>query len=92
MTIRVQVILDERERAAFRRQARLEGKSLSAWLREAGRERLREQSYLPRFADRAALAGFFEQCDDDAGAGVEPDWSEHRRVIEGSRTDGLPRP
>jgi len=91
MTIRVQVVLGEHERAAFRRQARLEGLSLSAWLREAGRERLREQERMPQFVDRESLAAFFERCDRHAGEGREPDWAEHRRVIEASRSDGLPQ-
>lgn len=90
MAIRVQVVLDERERAAFRRQARLEGLSLSAWLREAGRERLSEQEGMPRFADRESLAAFFERCDRHAGEGKEPDWAEHRQVIDASRGEGLP--
>lgn len=90
MAIRVQVVLDERERAAFRRQARLEGLSLSAWLREAGRERLSEQERMPRFADRESLTAFFERCDRHAGEGKEPDWAEHRQVIEASRGEGLP--
>ena len=90
MTVRVQVILDERERAEFRRQARQEGQSLSAWLREAGHERMRARERAPKFTDRKSLAEFFERCDRHAGAGPEPDWVEHRRVIEQSRLEGLP--
>lgn len=90
MTVRVQVILDERERAAFRRQARRDGQSLSAWLREAGYERLRAREQAPKFGDRQSLAEFFARCDHHAGEGTEPDWAEHRRVIEQSRREGLP--
>ncbi|MDT8449071.1 MAG: hypothetical protein RQ847_02755 [Wenzhouxiangellaceae bacterium] len=86
----MQVVLDERERAAFRRQARLEGQSLSAWLREAGRARMRDREHEPKFADRESLAEFFARCDEKTGPGVEPDWTEHRRVIESSRRQGLP--
>jgi len=90
MTVRVQVVLDEREREAFRRQARQEGQSLSAWLREAGRARLKEGESKPQFSNPEALAEFFARCDDNAGSGVEPDWAEHRRVLEDSRRQGLP--
>jgi capsular polysaccharide biosynthesis protein len=90
MAVRVQVILDESERAEFRRQARREGQSLSAWLRQAGQERLRARERAPKFTDRNSLAEFFERCDRHAGAGPEPDWVEHRRVIEQSRLEGLP--
>lgn len=41
MRTRVQVILDDDERAAFARRAAAEGLSLSAWLHDAGRQRLR---------------------------------------------------
>ncbi|PKL96414.1 MAG: antitoxin [Gammaproteobacteria bacterium HGW-Gammaproteobacteria-8] len=90
MTVRVQVILDESERAEFRRQARQEGQSLSAWLREAGRERIRTREQAPKFTDRQSLAEFFDCCDRHAGEGREPDWAEHRRVIDHSRRAGLP--
>jgi hypothetical protein len=36
MAVRIQVVVDEREREAFRAQARAEGRSLSGWLREEG--------------------------------------------------------
>src|SRR5438094_78621 len=40
MSSRVQVILSDEDREAFRLQAEREGVSLSAWLRDAGRRRL----------------------------------------------------
>jgi predicted HicB family RNase H-like nuclease len=40
MSVRIQVVIAEREREAFPAQAAAEGKSLSQWLRDAGRERL----------------------------------------------------
>jgi hypothetical protein len=86
---RIQVVVDERERAAFRRQARVEGRSLSAWLREAGRDRLRESQRRTCFDDRASLDAFFDRCDQLEGPSREPDWSEHLQVIEESRRQGL---
>lgn len=87
---RIQVIVDEQEREAFRARAAAEGRSLSEWLREAGRERLArnrpEQLRTPQ-----DLAAFFEACDARESA-PEPDWDEHLDVIAQSRTSGLPRP
>ncbi len=88
-TKRIQVVVDERERAAFRRQAQAEDRSLSAWLREAGRERLRESQRRTRFENRESLDAFFEQCDQIEGPSREPDWSEHLQVIDESRRQGL---
>ena len=40
MSVRVQVMLEEDEAARFRSQSMKESKSLSAWLRDAGRKML----------------------------------------------------
>ena len=40
MATRIQVIVEEAEREAFRSVAEQEGLSLSAWLRQAGKDRL----------------------------------------------------
>ena len=37
------------------------------------------------------LRRFFEECDAMQEPGVEPDWEEHKRVIEESRMRGLPK-
>jgi hypothetical protein len=92
MTVRIQVLVDQRERAAFQRQARLEGLSLSAWLREAGRASLRAQDRAAKFTDADSLNSFFERCDRHSGNGVEPDWDDHRRIMESSRQQGLSEP
>lgn len=89
-SVRVQVVLDEQERAAFRRQARAAGKSLSAWLRNAGHEQLRANETRARFGNPGALQDFFRRCDKLVGAGQEPDWADHARVIDRSRRQGLP--
>jgi DNA-binding CsgD family transcriptional regulator len=47
--------------------------TLSEWLREAGRQRLKE-SVPARLTDLAALDAFFRECDAaEGGSGVEPD-------------------
>jgi hypothetical protein len=85
MSRRVQVILSEAEREAFRTQAAAEGKSLSSWLRDAGRTRLADLERRPlRTADD--LRRFFEALPDQEG--VEPDWEAHLRVIGDSRRGG----
>lgn len=89
-SVRIQVVLDERERAAFRSQAKAAGMSSSAWLREAGRERLRDSAAKSRFSSRNELADFSRACDERAGKDREPDWTEHRKAIDQSRRHGLP--
>jgi hypothetical protein len=85
MSSRVQVILSEAEREAFRTQAAAEGKSLSSWLRDAGRTRLADLERRPlRTVDD--LRRFFDALRDQDG--VEPDWDAHLQVIDDSRRRG----
>jgi len=88
MSVRVQVLLDAREREEFRARARAEGRSLSQWLRDAGRDRLRAatEASLGRPED---LEAFFADCDTREVA-PEPSWDEHAAVIAASRRQGLP--
>lgn len=88
MAVRIHVVIDEREREAFRAQAAAEGKSLSEWLREAGRDRLAAVR-APRIRTVEHLDAFFA-ASDEREHGREPDWDEHLATIERSRTDGLP--
>jgi len=83
MSTRIHLIIDERERDAFRSRAAAEGLSLSEWLRGAARERLeREQPMEIRtvvdldrfFAERRAVE-----------SGDEPEWEQHVQVMERSR-------
>jgi len=41
-----------------------------------------------RLDSAARLNSFFAECD-AREAGREPDWDEHRRVIDGSRAAGI---
>ena len=88
MTARIQVVLSERERDRFRVQAKREGLSLSAWLREAGRERLAATDARPRFETQDALDTFFRRCDEREQSGREPEWREHLKVIAASQAAG----
>ncbi len=79
---RIHLVLDQIEKERFRRQAKMEGKSLSAWLRDLARERLAREDRV-RLDTREELDAFFEACD-ERESGEEPDWSEQRAVIENS--------
>jgi hypothetical protein len=85
MSSRVQVILSEAEREAFRRQAVAKKMSLSTWLREAGLKQLAAEQAGP-LRTVADLRNFFESLPDEPGA--EPDWDEHVRVMAESRRRG----
>jgi len=89
-SVRIQVVLDEWERATFRSEAKAAGMSLSAWLREAGRERLRENAARSRFHNQIELNDFFRACDEQGSGDREPDWTEHAQVINQSRRHELP--
>ena len=84
---RVQVLLDDHDRQSFQQMAERQGLSLSAWLRSAGRERLARQSERGRIDSVVELDAFFEQCN-RRETGIEPEWQDHRKVIEGSLERG----
>jgi hypothetical protein len=86
MSSRVQVVMDEVEREAFRRAAAREGLSLSDWLRRAARDRL-AAAEPPLLSSPEELRVFFDACD-AREQGVEPDWEQHRQVIEESKVAG----
>jgi hypothetical protein len=87
MTTRIQVILKEAEREAFRSVAEQEGMSLSAWLRQAGKDRLAAKTQLKAIRTTKDLRRFFKARDTQS-SGREPEWEEHKKVIARSRTSG----
>ncbi len=88
MSVRVQVILEEKEAAQFKAQAQKESKSLSSWLRDAGKKVLHETRRRGPLKDPTSLKSFFKECD-KREKGKEPDWEEHKQlIIEGYRTGG----
>jgi len=86
MDTRIHILVREADKARYRHQAEREGKSLGAWLREAAEEKL-EAARNRRFTSAEELRSFLE-ARDDAECDPEPDWDEHRRVIERSRSGG----
>jgi hypothetical protein len=61
--------------------------SLSAWLREAGRQKLASEREARLPLTPEALARFFRECD-RREEGVEPSWDEHLGILERSRRSG----
>jgi hypothetical protein len=80
MSVRLQVILDEEEAARFRSQAKRESKSLSAWLRDAGKEALEQRRRGDLLNNADDLRKFFDECA-AREEGVEPEWEEHKKLI-----------
>jgi hypothetical protein len=80
MSFRVQVILDKEDVALFKSQAMKESKSLSAWLRDAGKKMIEINRQNQRLTDPDSLNRFFRKCNEKEN-GVEPDWKDHKRLI-----------
>ena len=82
----MQVILSDEEKERFATEARRAGVSLSAWLRQAGINRLEADAKRRRMSGRE-LERFFGRCR-KREQGSEPDWEQHLSVIERSRRSG----
>ncbi len=90
MSVRVQVILDEEEVTRFKSQAMRESKSLSAWLRDAGKKMMEINNQRQPLTNPDSLKKFFQQCN-EREQGVEPDWQDHKRLIlEGFQAGNRP--
>ncbi len=79
---RVQLIIGEEERSRYIHQARKEGLTLSAWLRAAADERLKRYSLYQLFESAEDFEKFFNECDELETKGPEPDWEQHRSVMD----------
>ena len=98
----VQLTLSDDESERVKKQAQKEGITAEAWLTAAVLDRLRlreEVSYLGtgrRFQSAEELQEFWKRCDamagpePETGPGREPDWEEHLKAINESRSKGLP--
>ena len=85
---RVQITVSDEERDRFVQQAQSEGLSLSAWLRLAASDRIRERSQFSLFNSPEELASFFDGCDSLECLAVEPEWEEYLEAINDSRRRG----
>lgn len=88
--VRVQVLVEAREREAFRQVAEQEGKSLSGWLRESALDRLEATKAAAKITSASDLRKFFKACD-LREKGREPEWDEHLKAMEESRAAGRSR-
>ena len=86
-SVRVQVVLNVEERERLRRHARSAGKSLSAWVKQASLEKAQRAEQARRPVNVDDLRAFFRQCDERA-PGREPDWKQHKEIIEQSKRSG----
>jgi len=87
MVDRIHLVLDAAEKERFRRMAVREGKTLSAWVRDAARDRAASMEALEGLETEEDLHRFFDACD-ARESGCEPDWTEHEHVIQRSKTSG----
>jgi hypothetical protein len=91
--LRVQVLLTEAERERFRKCATAAGRSLSAWLREAGIQRADRHEKRDRLDTVEKLEAFFAECRRTAeNRDREPGWDEAEAMIREESTRGLPKP
>ena len=86
---RVQLIMPDDDKARFVNQARREGMSLSAWMREAARERFESRQSVKPFESPEDILEFFRECAALEGPDSEPDWEENLRVMNESRGRGV---
>ena len=104
--VTVQLAISDDERARVARQAERDGVTVAEWLttaalqrlrqREGGHDGVRLRDSLPAryskepFKSDEELAEFWRHCAAINGPGREPDWEEHLKVINESRSKGLP--
>ena len=82
---RVQLIIPDEDRERFVYQARLEGMTLSAWLRAAAKKRLMQREHLKPFSSSEEVRDFFLAFDESESDDREPDWEEHLETLRKSK-------
>ena len=87
---RVQLVLSDGDRDRYVSQAKREGKTLSAWLREAAQEKIEGDAEQHRpFETAQDVREFFRACDATRNwHGPEPDWEEQKKLISEARLRG----
>ncbi len=87
---RVQMVLKDGERARYVYHAKRDGKSLSAWLREAAQEKINNERTQRRLATPKDFDEFFRRCDEErTWHGQEPDWEEQKKLLLESKLSGV---
>lgn len=85
---RVHLIIPDTDRDRFVHQARLEGMTLSGWLRTAAEERLKQRERLEPFTSSEGVRDFFRAYDEGEADVREPDWEEHLQTLHESKMSG----
>ena len=85
---RIQLVMGEEDRERFVEQAKKEGMSLNAWMHAAGMERIKRQRDTEAFRTLEDVEEFFRKCDLLHGREKEPDWEEHLKVLNESKSRG----
>ena len=89
---RVQLIIPDEDRDRFVYQARLEGMTLSGWLRAAAEERLKQRERLKPFTSSGEVREFFLANDESESDIPEPDWEEHLKTLRDSKMSDFLKP
>ncbi len=89
---RVQLIIPDEDRDRFVYQARLEGMTLSGWLRAAAEERLEQRERLKPFTSSGEVREFFLANDESESGDPEPDWEEHLKTLRDSKMPDFRKP
>ena len=79
---RVQIVMSDAERAAFKRQAELEGLSFSAWIRAAARSHCEDRNRQAKFESADDVRAFFARHESTLSPGSGPGWEEYKSIIE----------
>jgi hypothetical protein len=90
MADRLHILLPPDEKERYREIAEAQGLNLSDWVRMAVREAAERYGGGPGLQDPEELRRFFEASDrtHGPGAGTEPDWEEHLRLLEEGKVEG----
>ena len=91
MKDRIHIVLPTEEKERYRAIAEREGTTLSRWIREAVREKASKYDVERKLDTVEDLEAFFQDCDrlHHGTEATEPDWEQHERLIQESRTGGL---
>jgi predicted DNA-binding protein len=90
MKARIHIVLPTEEKERYRAIAEREGTTLSRWIRGAVRERAATYHLEHKLDTVEELEAFFEKCDQlhDGSDLSEPEWEDHKKLIQESRTGG----
>ena len=89
---RVQLIIPDEDRDRFVHQARLEGMTLSGWLRAAAEERLEHRERLKPFTSSGEVREFFLDHDESGSDESEPDWEDQLKTLHDSKMPEIQKP